>query len=211
MHQHYQVLGLFCVSNLCLYQWRMVVILTGCTLFLTSMCDVKFTFQNQRFGEVFWQCISLYTHCTYSLLCNLICLCIDFKPSAALQLKMQALNSLHSKLRPSNHNCKNIRLHVKTRVTRSLEIFQGHFFNEVRSVAWKGLVMPGTTAWLYAPLTNSSIEQRSGVWWSMYLDIRCLWRHFDVWRWFGEVCWHSVHIILHALSLPVIVAYNVSL
>jgi len=28
---------------------------------------------------------------------------------------------------------------------------------------------------------------------------------------FGEVCWHSVHIIVHALSLVVIVAYNVSL
>jgi len=27
----------------------------------------------------------------------------------------------------------------------------------------------------------------------------------------GEVCWHSVHVILHALSLLVIVAYNVSL
>jgi len=28
---------------------------------------------------------------------------------------------------------------------------------------------------------------------------------------FTEACWHSVHIILHALSLVVIVAYNVPL
>jgi len=34
---------------------------------------------------------------------------------------------------------------------------------------------------------------------------------YDVILVFGEVCWHSVHIILHALSLVVIVAYNVSL
>jgi len=39
-----------------------------------------------------------------------------------------------------------------------VKFFQGHFFNEVRSVAWRGLVMPGTTAWLYAPLTNSSLS-----------------------------------------------------
>jgi len=34
---------------------------------------------------------------------------------------------------------------------------------------------------------------------------------YDVISMFGEVCWHSVHIIVHALSLVVIVAYNVSL
>jgi len=33
-------------------QWRMVVIITGYTLFLTSQYDVIFTFPNQRFGEV---------------------------------------------------------------------------------------------------------------------------------------------------------------
>jgi len=31
----------------------MVVIVAGCALFVTSHCDVKFTFQIQRFGEVF--------------------------------------------------------------------------------------------------------------------------------------------------------------
>jgi len=30
----------------------------------------------------------------------------------------------------------------------------------------------------------------------------------DVILMFGEVCWHSLHIILHALSLLIIVAYN---
>jgi len=32
-----------------------------------------------------------------------------------------------------------------------LKFFQGHFFNEVRSVVWRGLVMPGTTAGLFSP------------------------------------------------------------
>jgi len=34
-------------------QWRMVVIVTGCALCVTSHCDVKFTFQIQCFGDVF--------------------------------------------------------------------------------------------------------------------------------------------------------------
>jgi len=34
---------------------------------------------------------------------------------------------------------------------------------------------------------------------------------YDVIMMFGEVCWHSVHTILHALSLIVILAYNMSL
>jgi len=34
-------------------QWRMVVTATGCAVFVTSHCDVKFTFQIQRFDEVF--------------------------------------------------------------------------------------------------------------------------------------------------------------
>ena len=33
-------------------QWRMVVIVTGCTSFVTSQYDVIFTFANQHFGEV---------------------------------------------------------------------------------------------------------------------------------------------------------------
>ena len=35
-------------------QWRMVVIVTGYTLFVTSQYDVMFTFANQCFGEVCW-------------------------------------------------------------------------------------------------------------------------------------------------------------
>jgi len=34
---------------------------------------------------------------------------------------------------------------------------------------------------------------------------------YDVILTFGEVCWHSAHIIPHALSFLVIAAYNVSL
>ena len=33
-------------------RWRMLVIVTVCALFRTSHCDVKFTFQIQRFAEV---------------------------------------------------------------------------------------------------------------------------------------------------------------
>ena len=33
-------------------QWSVVVIVTGYTLFVTSQCDVIFTFANQPFGEV---------------------------------------------------------------------------------------------------------------------------------------------------------------
>ena len=42
-------------------QWRMVVIVTVCALFVTSHCDVKFTFQIQRFGEGFWHNAYHYT------------------------------------------------------------------------------------------------------------------------------------------------------
>jgi len=31
----------------------MVLIVTGCALFVTSHCDIRFTFQIQCFGEVF--------------------------------------------------------------------------------------------------------------------------------------------------------------
>jgi len=34
-------------------QWRKAVIVTGCALFVMSHCDVKFTFQIQRFGKGF--------------------------------------------------------------------------------------------------------------------------------------------------------------
>jgi len=47
----------------------MVIIVTGCALFVTSHCDVEFTFQIQRFLT---QCISLYAHSPYSLMYNLI-------------------------------------------------------------------------------------------------------------------------------------------
>jgi len=39
------------LSNFSIEQWRMVVIVTGFTLFVTSQYDVIFTFANQRFGE----------------------------------------------------------------------------------------------------------------------------------------------------------------
>jgi len=47
------------LSNSSIEQWRMVVIVTECTLFLTSQYDVIFTFPNQRFGEVCWHNIHI--------------------------------------------------------------------------------------------------------------------------------------------------------
>jgi len=46
---------------------------------------------------------------------------------------------------------------------------------QARAVACRGLVMPGATAWLDAPCQILVLS--SGVWWSLLLVIRCLWRH----------------------------------
>jgi len=43
------------------------------------------------------------------------------------------------------------------------------------AVACRDLVMPGATAWLYAPYQILVLS--SGIQWSLLLDIRCLWRH----------------------------------
>ena len=42
------------LPNSSIQQWRMVVIVTRFTMFVTSQYDVIFTFVNQRFGEVCW-------------------------------------------------------------------------------------------------------------------------------------------------------------
>jgi len=43
------------LPNSSIHQWRMVVIVTRFTMFVTSQYDIIFTFVNQRFGEVCWQ------------------------------------------------------------------------------------------------------------------------------------------------------------
>jgi len=40
------------LPNSSIEQWRLVVTVTGYTLFVTSQYDVVFTFAKQRFGEV---------------------------------------------------------------------------------------------------------------------------------------------------------------
>ena len=42
------------LPNPSIEQWRMVVIVTGYTMFVTSQYDVISTFANQRFGKVCW-------------------------------------------------------------------------------------------------------------------------------------------------------------
>jgi len=67
-------------------------------------------------------------------------------------------------------------------------------------VACRGLVMPGATAWLDAPLLNSSIEQ-----WRRPMVVIVtgytlfVTSQYDVIftfanQCFGEVCWHNMHI-----------------
>ena len=61
--------------------------------------------------------------------------------------------------------CANFKLHNGMK--------NGNFY--FRTVACRGQVMPGATAWLDAP--SQILVLSSGVWWSLLLDIRCLWRH----------------------------------
>jgi len=42
------------LPNFSIEQWRMMVIVAGYTLFVTSQYDIIFTFANQRSGEVYW-------------------------------------------------------------------------------------------------------------------------------------------------------------
>ena len=80
---------------------------------------------------------------------------------------------------------------------------------QILPVACRGLVIPGVTAWLYAPPPNSSIEQ-----WRMVVIVTgytlVVTSQYDVIftfanQRFGEVCWCNLHIILHVLSLLVVV------
>ena len=72
------------------------------------------------------------------------------------------------------------------------KFFQGHFFQwDVVS----GVNRSGDTrddCMVVFPPINSSIEQWSGVWWSMYLDTRCLWRHNIRSFWHLVLVWRSV-------------------
>jgi len=50
-----------------------------------------------------------------------------------------------------------------------------HLTSALRSVACRGPVMPGATAWLDAPYQILVLS--SSVWWSLLLDIRFFWRY----------------------------------
>ena len=70
----------------------------------------------------------------------------------------------------------------------------------------QNLVMPGATAWLYAPyqIQVLSMNTRMVVMVTGYTLF--VTSQYDVIftfanQCFGEVCWHNIHIILHALSL----------
>ena len=91
---------------------------TGCALFVTSQCDVRFTFQIQRFGEVFG-------HNAYHYTCTLLIHCCITSYVIILTLKYQRSNlkcrcKIHSTVRPSTDNCKKIRLNVKSKEQNTL-------------------------------------------------------------------------------------------
>ena len=70
-------------------------------------------------------------------------------------------------------------------------------YTSTNSVACRDLVIPGATAWLYAP--DQILVLSSDVWWSLFLDIRYLW--VRIWRHIHvcnprNVCWHNMRIIL---------------
>jgi len=76
------------------------------------------------------------------------------------------------------------------------------------SVSCRNLVIPGATAWLCASLPNYSIEQ-----WRMTVIVTgytlfVMSQYNAIFTFanqrFAEVCWHILHIILHALSSLVV-------
>ena len=56
------------LPNFSIEQWRMVIIVTGSKLFVTSQYDVIFMFTNQRFGEVCWHNMHIILHSLCSFL-----------------------------------------------------------------------------------------------------------------------------------------------
>ena len=79
---------------------------------------------------------------------------------------------------------------------RSIKNFAA--ISDILSVACRGLVMPGATAWLDVPLPNSGIEQ-----WRMVVIVTgytlLVTSQYDLIftfanQRFSEVCWHNMHI-----------------
>ena len=99
-----------------LVQGHMVVI--WCALFVTSQFDVIFMFPNQRFGEVCWHKVHIFLHplslfyvsntSTPLILCVIV-LNINYQRS-----KLGCRRKQTQRYDTAVHNCKNIRLRVKT-------------------------------------------------------------------------------------------------
>jgi len=75
-------------------------------------------------------------------------------------------------------------------------------------MACRSQVMPRATAWFYVPLPKYIEQWRKGVILTGYTLF--VTSQYDVMftfanQRFGEVCWHNLHIVLHALSLLVVV------
>ena len=91
------------------------------------------------------------------------------------------------------------------------QCFENHC--STSTVACRCVVMPGTTAGLYALLPNFSIEQRRMIITVTAFTLFVTSQHDFIFTFasqrFGKVCWHNLHIILHALSLRT-VAKNVA-
>jgi len=90
-------------------QWHMVVICIWCVLFVTSQFDVMFMFPSQRFREVVdTTCILFYTHSPY-----FTCHCTECKLQYQ-RSKLDIRGEYTQRYDTAVHNCKNIRLRVKT-------------------------------------------------------------------------------------------------
>ena len=83
----------------------------------------------------------------------------------------------------------------KSRTSVSLHVDAAHGFIEWRAEVWwcQGQMLDWMPPFEILVLS-------SAVWWSLLLNIRCLWRHnvtsysrLQTKR-FGEVCWHNMHI-----------------
>ena len=95
------------VHGVVFIQWHMVGICIWCALFVTSQFNVIFMFPNQRFGEVCWHNVYIYSSTR-----TLLILCVT-----ALNINHQRFKNLGGKYTQrydtAVHNCKNIRLRVK--------------------------------------------------------------------------------------------------
>ena len=139
------------LPNFSIEQWRMMVIVAGYTLFVTSQYDIIFTFANQRSGEVYWHIMHIILH-TLSFLVVVQCVTvmnINYYQRSNLGDRSKTQHSKttteqfitakvsgnalkqgaeHTQCYVSAvHNCKNMRMRIKTVTSYILNATTGMF------------------------------------------------------------------------------------